>query len=175
MQELNRQKGFTIIEVLVATLVIGVLLAIAIPESQKMLANGKIRTVATGVKDGLLQARSEALKRNARVLFTLVSSVGGGYRISLSDGTVLLTNTASSNSSVEVSVPNGGTIVTFNSLGRVVTNTDASATPNQFNVDDNNLTDADTKDLRVFVRTPSGDIRMCDPNVTSASDPRFCA
>lgn len=175
MKIYNRHSGFTIIEVLVATLVIGVLLAIAIPESQKMMTNVQIKTVASSIKDGLVLARTEALKRNARVLFVLVGNDGGAFRVTLADGTQLFSKTAANNTSVDVTVPNGGSVVTFNGLGRVISNSDASSTPDAFNVDDNILADADTKDLRIFVRVPSGDVKMCDPNVTSTSDPRYCA
>ncbi len=66
------------------------------------------------------------------------------------------------------------TAVTFNSLGMVIaTNTDdGSAAIAQIDVNQPSLPVAVVRPLRVMIA--GGQIRMCDPNLSLASDPRGC-
>ena len=58
-------------------------------------------------------------------------------------------------------------VVTFNGFGRI-TNT----TPIQ-RIDVTGSGDATYRNLRIAI-TPAGQVRMCDPKVTSTNDPRLC-
>lgn len=67
---------------------------------------------------------------------------------------------------------NAANNVTFNSLGQVTANADGSNSIVQIDVTNANLAANLVRPLRVTVS--GGDIRMCDPNLSLASDPRGC-
>jgi type IV fimbrial biogenesis protein FimT len=69
-----------------------------------------------------------------------------------------------------VATPNNATVVTFNSLGIVTTNPDGSAPLTAIDVSDPTL--AVARPLRVTVG--GGQIRLCDPGLDPAVDPRGC-
>jgi type IV fimbrial biogenesis protein FimT len=66
--------------------------------------------------------------------------------------------------------PVGATQVTFDSLGRVVTNTDASATITRLDIDvpTSLISAADSKEQRVTITT-GGAVRTCDPNAAAGT------
>lgn len=74
----QRRHGFTLIELMVTLAVAGVLLVGAIPLVREWLMNLEIRNAAESIASGLSKARSEAVKRNQPVMFSLVSSTSAG-------------------------------------------------------------------------------------------------
>jgi len=69
------QRGFTIIEVMITLVVIGVLLALGTPGFVEWLQNQQIRAAAEATLNGLQVARGEAVRRNTPVRFQLVSDL----------------------------------------------------------------------------------------------------
>ena len=65
---MNRQPGFTIIELMVAIAVLGVLMGIGVPGMQSFLQNSRLISQINLLSTSLAIARSEAIKRNDRVL-----------------------------------------------------------------------------------------------------------
>ncbi len=65
---MNRQLGFTIIELMVAIAVLGVLMGIGVPGMQSFLQNSRLTSQINLLSTSLAIARSEAIKRNDRVL-----------------------------------------------------------------------------------------------------------
>lgn len=63
----RRARGLTLIEVLTVLVVIAILAAIALPSLNNVLAAQRLRAAGTDLMSSLLVARSEAIKRNARV------------------------------------------------------------------------------------------------------------
>ncbi len=63
-------------------------------------------------------------------------------------------------------------VVTFNSLGIVASNIDGSTSISRIDVAIPSMPTANARPLRVTVS--GGDIRMCDPNLNPANDPRGC-
>jgi len=61
------QKGFTLIELIVAMAVAGVLLGVAVPSFVQVLKDGRLSSDATCLNLSLFAARSEAVKRSGDV------------------------------------------------------------------------------------------------------------
>jgi type IV fimbrial biogenesis protein FimT len=68
--------------------------------------------------------------------------------------------------------PAGANNVTFSSLGLVTANADGSAAVTQIDVTIPSLPAAKARPLRITIS--GGQIRMCDPNLALANDPRGC-
>jgi type IV fimbrial biogenesis protein FimT len=67
-------RGFSLIELMVAMAIMGILMALAAPSYRLWISNGKIRTTAEVIQSGLQLARAEAVRRNDLVRFQLTSS-----------------------------------------------------------------------------------------------------
>lgn len=169
----------TLVEVMVALAILGLLLSLGAPAIGDWLKNSKIRNAAESVLDGLQQARNEAVRRNVAVEFRILA--GSSWEVRLAD-TAAADRTLASRSSAEGSTyvtltpsPAGASIVTFDGMGRrMPTNVDGSPVLIGACTDlpSSVLPSAKTRDLQVNVSL-SGQIRMCDPKV-AASDTRYC-
>lgn len=70
------QHGFTLVELLIAVVIISVLAAIALPGFSQLIANQRSRAAASDLMTALARARSEAVKRNTEVA---LSQATGGW------------------------------------------------------------------------------------------------
>ncbi len=88
-------RGFTLLEMLITVVVLGVLLAVAAPNFSSMSSSSKMTRLAPEVHGFLLSARSEAVFRNQSlyVHFVVSSSstakqnASGDWQLVLTDGT----------------------------------------------------------------------------------------
>lgn len=176
---LGRDRGFTLVELLIALALMGILLAMAMPSYRTWIQNTRIRTTAESLLNGLQLARNEALRRNANVEFVL-NGANSGWDVKCvaispgcPDTDTIHKRTAGegSSSSITITASNGGTI-RFNSFGRMYSPVPGVGTRISFDIDNSLLSTTDSRDLRVTVDT-GGNVRMCDPNV-AVSDPRHC-
>ena len=69
------QRGFSLLELMIAVAIFSIVMAIALPSFQSMLDNAKTKAVAESILSGLRLARSEAIKRNAPMRFQLVTTL----------------------------------------------------------------------------------------------------
>lgn len=88
----NKQTGFTLIELVVTIAIAAILLGIAVPSFRTTITNNRITGISNALISSLVTARSEAIKRNANVRITAISSSdtsnewgGGGWRIWVDD------------------------------------------------------------------------------------------
>ena len=81
-----RQRGFTILEVMIAVTIAAFILMSTAPSISSWMRNTRIRTAAESISNGLMQARNEAVRRNQPVSFFLVSDSDA---VSMSDACAL--------------------------------------------------------------------------------------
>ena len=170
--------GFTIIEVLIAVMVIGILIALGAPTFGEWLQSQQLRSAADATLNGLQLARAEAIRKNGSVQIVFAPPKSG-WTV-LDGATVVQTRNSeegSANAVVTVT-PAGATTVTFTPLGSVTTNPDGSGTVQRLDITNPGggacQPAGAMRCLRVVV-TAGGTVRMCDPTPgVVAPDPRAC-
>lgn len=172
------QSGMSLVEILVAIAIIGILLAAAMPSYMTWIQNTQIRTASEAILNGLQTARNEAIRRNTAMQVRLPSLPATDWCVNPKSDPdrnpcafVRPAAEGSPNATVTIT-PAGADTVTFNALGRVETNADGSASITQIDIDNLFIPAADRRSLRIMIPT-GGAIRMCDPKV-AAGDPRTC-
>jgi type IV fimbrial biogenesis protein FimT len=70
---MERQRGFSLIEMVVVVAIMGILLGLGLPSYRVYMANQKVQSVAEVFMAGVQMARGEAVKRNQRVEFILTN------------------------------------------------------------------------------------------------------
>lgn len=118
--------GFTIIELMVAVAVAGVLLSVGLPEFQQSLQTARVKGAGTDMFLSLILARSEAIKRSASInLVRGGSAWTDGWDVKIaSDSTVLRSNDALKGDVTVDCEENGATCdstLTFNRSGKATT------------------------------------------------------
>lgn len=95
MERPARARGFTIIELMIVMVIVGVLVAVAAPNMRDLIVRMRLKTAASDLHSSLTFARSEAIKRNAGMQVVPVDAtnwaLGWSVRIQTS-GVVLLNN-----------------------------------------------------------------------------------
>lgn len=153
------------IELMVVLAIVAISATLAAPSFSKMIANYRVSSAAEAVLTGLNYARAEALRRNTAVSFSLGS--GSGWTVSrVSPDTTLQSRSNNDSAGTSVASSTASTAVTFLPTGLVQSGSQLSQ------VTVSSLTaGARTRRINVF---GGGLIRMCDPGVTGANDPRRC-
>ncbi|MEW5879183.1 MAG: GspH/FimT family pseudopilin [Pseudomonadota bacterium] len=186
---LCRQRGISLVEIAVVLAILALLLTRAVPTYSTWLRNTQIRTAAESMQNGLQLARAEAIRRNRSVQFALVDAPATGWTVGCVNpvdsgtagvedpGDCLATIQAraaadGSERSTAAAVPAGARVVTFDSIGRVRANADASPTLARIDLTDPDLDPTQARPLRVTIDAGGG-VRMCDPALPP-SDPRAC-
>jgi len=178
-------RGFTIIEIGISLVVLGILLAVGLPSFVTWIANTQIRTGAEGVLNGIQLARAEAVRRNmnTQIVLTEAASIpattGWTVRV-VGSGEVVQSRSANEGSpNAQLLIePANGTTLTFNGMGRVIANPDASPAMTRVDIvnPQGGTCVADGGSMRCLsIRVGSGgNVRMCDPGVAPGADSRAC-
>lgn len=195
----RRQQGVTLIELLIGIVILAGMLAMAVPAFSSWIRDTQNRTAAESILNGLQAARAEAVRRNTVVRFMLTDKDG---QVSWTVGCPTVTATcpaeiqsrtaAESGTLAKVTVsadalpvpaPAGyfsaaiasaGELpaeVNFDALGRVFTPPVGAV----FTRADVTSTASEEARRYVVVVGTGGQIRMCDPKMAFATDPRGCS
>jgi type IV fimbrial biogenesis protein FimT len=168
------QRGFTLVELLIGIVILGILITLAMPSFSAWIQNTQIRNAADALANGLQLARAQAIARNVQVQFQ-VQGTNGWQVTEVAAGTQIQSWTAqegAQNTTVNA-LPNGATTITYNPMGRVIPNPDGTASLATLDVTANTAVTSATRALRVAIGAGGG-TRMCDPNLTDPTDPRAC-
>lgn len=184
-----RQRGFTLIELVVTLTVLGLLVALGMPSMSDWMASLRIRNAAESAQSGLSKARMEAMRRNRVVTYWIVTdktsgctltSTAASWVVSLDNPAGHCADTASTtvtprlieaygaaDGAGDVVVTASATSVSFNGFGQVV----SAGAPIAIDLSN---TIAGSRKLRVTI-APGGAIHMCDPDPSiPAGDSRKC-
>ena len=170
-----RTAGFTLIELMIALVILAILLYVALPNFAVWMQNSQIRTAGEAILNGMQLARAEAIRRNVNVELRMDASSGWTARLPNALGGAVIQSRLAGEGSAAALVtitPGGARTVTFNSFGSVVGNEDLTATVTEIKIDSPAIAAADSRELCILVR-PGGNVRMCDPQV-AVTDTRSC-
>ncbi|KQV54355.1 MULTISPECIES: GspH/FimT family pseudopilin [unclassified Duganella] len=196
---MRKQRGVTLIELMVAISVLGVLLALAVPSFARMIQDAQNRTAAESLLNGLQLARAEALRRNTPVRFKLTDAEGkvawtvgcanaaicstslqerspdeGGSNARVGISKAALSKPLTATTFATVLTAGAGldqpASVTFDSFGRAP----AAAGTEIVRID---VTNAQSNSARRYVVTigQGGQVRMCDPDTRLGGTPQGCS
>lgn len=197
---MRRLAGFSLVELLIAIALIGILLALGLPQFNTYVVNSRIRAAAQSFNSGLQLARAEAVRRNANVDFVLTDAIppalgaaalatGRGWVVRTTDGvtlvegksmaegagvgqTRLVVNDLNNDGSADVGAVSS---VTFTGLGTTTMAGDATLTFS-YPTGGNCVVSAQPGLMRCLnVRVSrGGQSKVCDPAATAANDTRGC-
>lgn len=170
-------RGFTLIEIVIGVAILAIAMMMGLPSFNEWIQNAQIRKTAESFMAGLQATRSEAVRRNAQVIFEPTGSGGAGetgWQIKLRNSDAVLQSQTAGEGSRNATVTPDNTQITFNGMGRVLDkNPDGSSPITRIEIDNPTLSDTDSRNLRITINA-GGEIRLCDPNVADTSDPRSC-
>jgi len=168
------QRGVTMIELMIAIAVLGVLIALGVPSFQAWLQNAQIRNAADAVVNGIQLARTEAVRRNRMVYFALES--GSNWTVTQFNPKAIIQQRQGDEGSQTAVIDSGGrTMVTFSPIGAPMASNpeDGSMPISTIDFSSSVTTDA-PRPLRIVI-SPAGSVRLCDPDPNlPAGDPRRC-
>ncbi len=192
----HKFRGMSLIELMVAIAILGLLVALGTPVFTTWIANTKIRTAAESIQNGLRIARNEAVKRAQPVRFQINDASKAGWTVcvplaatpgSCTGGEVLqghdandattgvriggTTNSATALATAtdvsSTSALNGG--ITFSTMGRTISTT----SPLPLLRIDAASTRSGSRRLAIPI-SPGGSVRMCDPQLSQSDSPQGC-
>jgi type IV fimbrial biogenesis protein FimT len=135
------------------------------------MANNRVRTGVDGILSGLQLARTEAIRRNTNVSFTLNTDTGWTVAVVSPAATIQTRPASEGGSNLQVTTLNDQTALTFTSTG-TVSGYNPNANLTKITVaPPAGIDGADSLQIDIFA---GGQARMCNLAITTANDPRSC-
>ena len=116
MLALARDRGFTLMELLITLAVVAIVASLAVPSFQNMIATQRVRSAANDLVSALNFARSEAVKRNRVVTVTPGATWADGWNITYVDGGNTIT--IQTHEALEGVTMAGSTAISYRADGR---------------------------------------------------------
>jgi len=178
----SRQRGFNLIELMIVIAIISFLVVISLPSVAEMLQNSRTRSVAESLQNGIRFAQTEAARLSR--LTTIEMTAAGAWTVTyvtLGTNDTLVNPLQSSPGGISefVSITptdTGKYALQFNDLGRVKEGASAAGSFSAITAAEAVFVVTNSKaPRRLSVRvSPSGKVRMCDPDKAFSSDPTGC-
>jgi prepilin-type N-terminal cleavage/methylation domain-containing protein len=109
---MKRTKGFTVVELMIALAILGVVVAIVIPGFRNFVERNAVTTTSNELLNGLLFARGEAIRTEIHTTFTPLAH---GWQVTDDDDVTIKDQNATHTGITIVGNP-----VTYNARGRTV-------------------------------------------------------
>ncbi len=165
-----RVSGMSIIELMIGITILAILIMLAAPSFARYSRNLEVRNAAESVSNGVQKARIEAISRNTNVQFFLSSD--SSWTVSVVNPSTQIESRSETEGSQNASLailPAGATTLTFNNIGLVIANADASPSLTQVDVS----ASGGDKTMRVVIGV-GGSAKLCDPGLAPGSNARAC-
>ncbi len=200
----SHAQGMTLIELMVGVTLIAVVLMLGMPSLSLWMQNSRIRTAAETLQNSMQHARAEAVRRNQVVRIQLVdalddscslstgganwaTNLGAGSNPAASCGHAIddssdpkLVQKGPISTAQNVRLNASQAVYAFSGMGQQAATTNPTVTPpSGMTVQISATQGSCVKDggevrcLNVVV-SPAGQVRMCDPSVTTAGDVLKC-
>lgn len=194
----RRERGVTLIEILIAFVLLGFLITLSLPSFAAWISNAKVRTVAESLQQGVRTAQAEAVRRNRQVVLFFTNQTPAGVGpAAIAGGRNWSVQTVQQFGAADAQFVQGGaltdvasdvtiasetatpvTALCFNSMGRLVVNANPGPSGGSCAAASADLRVASTssdRPLRVLVGV-AGQVRLCDPKrpTLSESSPDGC-
>jgi type IV fimbrial biogenesis protein FimT len=126
-QAAHTHRGFSLIELLIVVVILGVVAAIAAPNFQGTIENNRVNSAAEGMRDAIAVARTEAIRRGTSVWLEpdcTPASWSCGWKLMQNgaSGTPEQIRTGDTPSAVDIALDGTATRITFNPNGTFAPN-----------------------------------------------------
>jgi type IV fimbrial biogenesis protein FimT len=155
-----------LVELMVVVTIIALGLTLAAPGVSQMVASYRVRAAAESILAGLNYARVEAVRRNAAVSFALRPGGSGWVVSQVSPSATLQSRSGNDSAGTAALSDSAATAVTFLPTGLLQSGSQMAQVTVSSGADGSR-----TRRVNIF---GGGLIRMCDPSVVAAADPRKC-
>lgn len=191
-----KQIGITLLELAIALTILTVLISMAAPGFGEWISNSKILTLAEGFQNGLQLARAEAVRTNNLVFFQITNTLTDSCNATINgtnwvvrrdeaDGdcatsSTIIQSRASAEGSTNITVSADCAMLGFDGMGQLIDREECGLPEDgQFDFaisapTGSCITAGGTLRCRRVVVSLGGQVRICDPAVTTVHDPRRC-
>jgi prepilin-type N-terminal cleavage/methylation domain-containing protein len=166
MMRARSQKGFTLIELMVAVAILAILVTLAAPSFNSLIDKYRVKRAADSISAFLINAKSEAIKRNATVS-VVFKPAGAPWCAGMTTGTDCDCTVANA-----CQIDGAERVVKGSDYKDILLAVDATGSTFAFapqrgrtNVAGNaEVTSANGLKVRVVVKNTTGRIRLCSPS-----------